>query len=116
MTLLGESVCVRRRFAPTVYVEGLPVVGAYTDTPLVGSVQPLEEEDREVLPEGVRIEDTRKIYIEARGAVRTDSQHDQLKADEVLIDGERFTVFRVQSCHPLIPHTKAFLQRCQEGT
>lgn len=113
--LLGERELVRRRFTPDTWVEGRKVAGMATDTTFLGSVQVLRGRDREVLPEGLRSLDGRKVYCD-QGTLQAEDQHAGTKADEVVIDGARFTVVRLEPDHPLIAHQKAWLVRVQEGT
>jgi hypothetical protein len=115
-TFLGQRTHTRRRFAPDTYVDGVPVRGAVTESPVVGSLQPLRERDRQVLPEGIRNSDLRKIYCD-RDALRTEDQHAGTKADE-LVDartGIRFVVVHADDSHEEIEHGRYFLQRVQEG-
>jgi hypothetical protein len=115
-TFLGERTHTRRRYAPDTWVEGRKVAGGYTDSPVVGSLQPLRERDRQVLPEGIRNRDLRKLYA-ARDALRTEDQHSGQKADE-LIDartGFVFVVVHADDSHEEIEHGRYFLMRKQEG-
>jgi hypothetical protein len=112
--LLGEREHTRRRYASGSYADGRWVRGAATDTTFLGSVQVLRGRDRQVLPEGQRSLDGRKVYCD-RGTLRTEDQHAGLSADEVLVDGVRFTVVHLESEHELIEHEKAWLIRVQEG-
>jgi hypothetical protein len=115
-TFLGERTHTRRRYAADTYVDGRVVRGATTDTPVVGSLQPLQERDRQVLPEGLRSSDLRKLYA-ARDALRTEDQHSGTKADE-LIDartGFVFVVVHSDDSHEEIEHGRYFLARKQEG-
>lgn len=114
MALLGERPLVRRRYAPDTWVDGERVAGASTDTPFMGSVQVLSGRERQVLPEGLRSRDGRKVYCD-RGVLRAEDQHTGDKADEVLVDGQRFQVVRVESEHELIEHAKVWLVQVQEG-
>lgn len=114
MALLGETTLTRRRFAPSTYTAGRAVEGASVDTSFLGSVQPMPERDRKVLPEGLRARDARKVYC-ARGTLRIDDQHTGDRADQVLVAGNPFTVVHVDSSHELIPHDRAYLVRVQEG-
>lgn len=113
MSLLGERDLVRRRFGATTWSAGRASVGASTDTPFRGSLQPMPERDRDVLPEGIRTRDARKVYC-PRGTLRTDDQRAGLPADQVLDGGVAFTVIHVDSSHELLPHDRAYLLRTQE--
>jgi hypothetical protein len=111
---LGDREHTRRRYAPDTWVEGEVVRGASVDTPFMGSVQPMRGKDREVLPEGIRSADLRKIYCD-RGTLRTEDQGAGEKADEVVVDGRVYVVVHVDDSHELIPHDRAYLQKKQEG-
>jgi hypothetical protein len=115
MGLLGAIPLTRRRFPATSYVDGRPVAGAATDTAFEGSVQPLPERDRQVLPEGVRHRDARKVYVETPGFLRTADQHLGVPADQVLVDDAPFTVVHTDDSHPIIAHQRCYLVRVQEG-
>lgn len=114
MALLGETTLTRRRYEPDTWVEGERVAGASTDTPFMGSVQVLSGRERQVLPEGLRSRDGRKVYCDP-GVLRAENQWAGEKADEVLIDGARFEVVKLEPDHPLIEHQKAWIVRVQEG-
>lgn len=113
MGLLGERSLTRRRYAAPTWTAGRPVAGSSSDTAFLGSVQPLRGRDRHVLPDGIRASDGRKVYCD-RGTLRVDDQHTGDAADEVVIDGDVFTVVHVDSDHPLLEHDRAYLVRNQE--
>lgn len=106
MSLLGATSITRRRTADGSYssTTGRYTEGSTTDTTITASVQPLNGRDRQVLPEGLRASDTRKIYTE-------DDLRAEPPADQVQIDGEWFTVRHVDTSHPLIGHTRAYVAR-----
>lgn len=114
MSLLGEQTVTRRRYADGSWSGGRFTPGAATDTTFQGSVQPLGGKDRQVLPEGVRQRDGRKVYC-PRSTLRVEDQHAQTAGDEVLIGGVAFVVMHVDSDHPLIEHDRAFVVRPPEG-
>ena len=113
MARLGDKLLTRRRYAPGAWIAGTWTPGAATDSPFTGSVQPLGGRDRQVLPEGIRSRDGRKVYTD-RGTLRTDDQHTGNVADEVLVNGIAYTVVHVDDSHELIEHDRAFLVRRQE--
>jgi hypothetical protein len=115
MSRLGDRALTRRRFAAPTYTAGRPVAGSSTDTTFQGSVQPMRGKDRQVLPEGLRQRDGRKIYCD-RNQLRVDDQDDGTLADQVLFDGKTFTVVHVDSDHPLLPHDHVLVVRAQEGS
>jgi hypothetical protein len=115
-TFLGSRTHTRRRFEPDTWLEGEAVRGPVTESPVVGSIQPLRGRDRENLPEGIRSAELLKIYTD-RDALRTEDQHTQVKADE-LVDartGFVYVVIHSDDSHEEIPHGRYFLQRKQEG-
>lgn len=114
MGLLGEATLTRRRTAAPTWTAGRAVAGVATDSPFTGSVQPMGGKDRQVLPEGLRQRDGRKVYA-PRGTLRTDDQHAGTPADVVVVDGVGFTVVHVDSDHPLLEHDRALLVRAQEA-
>lgn len=114
MSFLGERTHTRRRYAADTWVSGEAVRGSSTDTLFLGSVQPMRGKDREVLPEGIRSADLRKVYCD-KGTLRTEDQQTGTKADEVVVDGVVYTVVHVDDSHELIPHDRAYLQKKQEG-
>jgi hypothetical protein len=114
MSLLGETTLTRRRYAASTWSAGRATGGAATDSTFLGSVQPLPGKDRQVLPEGVRQRDGRKVYC-ARGTLRVEDQHAGTAGDEVLIDGVTFTVVHVDADQPLLEHDRAFVVRPPEA-
>lgn len=114
MSRLGDRDLTRRRYAAPTWAAGRATPGASADTTFRGSVQPMRGRDRQVLPEGVRHLDGRKVYCDML-TLRVDDQHAGVPADEVVIDGARYTVVHVDSSHPLITHDRAFVVRVQEG-
>ena len=115
MTRLGDRALTRRRFDGGGYVDGRPTTPASTDTDFQGSLQPMRGKDRQVLPEGLRQRDGRKVYCD-RGVLRVDDQDDGTLADQVLVDGRPYTVVHIDSDHPLIPHDHVLIVRTQEGS
>ena len=82
---------------------GLP---PYTIT---ASVQPSTGRERELLPEGVRTEETKKLYCEE--PLQTDSEGGKKKADEVVIGTERFKVISCEKhAEGVLNHYKIFVQ------
>jgi hypothetical protein len=115
MSRLGDRPLTRRRFAASTYTAGRAVPGTSADTVFLGSVQPMRGKDRQVLPEGIRQRDGRKVYTD-RGTLRVDDQLTGDAADQVLFDGFAYVVVHIDSDHPLIEHDHALLIRVQEGT
>jgi hypothetical protein len=114
VSFLCETTLTRRRRAATTWVDGRAVVGATTDSTFEGSVQPMSGKERQLLAEGLRSYDGRKVYAPL-GTLRVDDQHEGVPADLVLIDDVAFTVVHLQDAHPLLPHDRAYLVRVQEA-
>jgi hypothetical protein len=112
---LGDRALTRRRFSGGGYVDGRPSTPTHADTTFMGSVQPMKGKDRQVLPEGLRQRDGRKIYCD-RGTLQVDDQDDGTLADQVLVDGRAYSVVHVDSDHPLIEHDHVLIVRAQEGS
>jgi hypothetical protein len=115
VTRLGDRALTRRRFGAPTYTAGRPSSPSYTDSTFQGSLQPMRGKDRQVLPEGLRQRDGRKVYCD-RNQLRVDDQDDGTLADQVLVDGQAFTVVHVDSDHPLIEHDHVLILRTQEGS
>jgi hypothetical protein len=115
MAFLAERELTRKRYSTQGYgTDGRPDTATGRTCTFRGSVQPLPERDRQVLPEGVRHRDGRKVYA-ARGTLRTANQHDGYPADRVRIDDVWYEVVHVDAEHRLIPHDRAFVLRIQEA-
>jgi hypothetical protein len=89
-----QSITVYRA-ATGSYVGGRWVDGSEGPFTIQGSHQPANGEERRNLPEGVRSDDIRKIYTDARlqEADETEGQ----TADEIELDGTRYRVIKVYS-------------------
>ena len=81
------------------------VPGAVQEVELRASVQPVRLEDFDEAS-GLRLEDTRRVYVPAPGALV--AARDQNVADDVVIDGD---VYRVQNSESWRGHTRALLVR-----
>lgn len=114
MGLLGAITLTRRRFAAPTWDDGRATAGTAADTTFIGSLQPMRGRDRQVLPEGLRSYDGRKVYCPI-GTLRTEDQHAGTPADQVLVGSDPFTVIHVDDDHRLIPHDRAYLVRLQEA-
>lgn len=84
--------------------------GASSTLSLVGSLQPANGRDRDNLPEGISLSDTRVLYVAEE--VRTANDRTKIPADTVVVDGEVFEVVHVEPWGgSLIPHWRALLVR-----
>lgn len=112
--ILGQETATRRRYAAyTRDSQGKAVDGALTSTTIRLTKQPLNGRDLKLLPEGLRQEDTIKVYT--RSALRTANQHDGTPADEVVIDSIAYRVMRVDRQRMILPHYRAYGTRQQEA-
>lgn len=113
--ILGKQDVTLRRFdgAITWDEDGAAVEPATVDTPIRGSVQPLNGDELQTLPEGVRSKKTRKFYTKSE--IRVEDQHTGTKADHVIIDGETYQARTVERYGRGLRHYKATLVRVDEG-
>lgn len=116
--MLGEGDIVVHRAAPTTWgADGRPVA-TRSELAIRGSVQPLNGKEAELLPEGDRASDHRKLYTQAD--LRTVEQHGSTDADEVDVEEGGATVrYRVMAAQPYgpkspRPHVRAKLVRVRE--
>lgn len=115
MIQLGtRTISVSRRAAGS-YVNGVWVPGAASVLSMEASVQPLSPREAQKLPEGERIKESRKLYLNEELFPNDDAT--QKSADIVTIDGVQFQVF---SCEPwtglgMLPHYKAVLLKHNAG-
>lgn len=112
-SILGAEPVTLRSFAPgTRNALGGFDPGAATDTPIFGSVQPLEGVDRAILPEGERHRDGIKVYT--KSPVRPVDQYTQQIGQQFIVDGVVFEVWNAARQRSIIPHYRAFALRVQE--
>lgn len=82
---------------------------------MTASVQPAGGRDRELLPEGVKTEETKKLY--SMDPLFTDSEDTKTKADELTIGSDRYKVI---VCLPhgegVLDHYKVFAQLVKAGS
>lgn len=102
-------------YTVTRYGSGAWVDGRWTHsgTPvtltITGSVQPVDERQMQMLPEGVRQDVSLRIYTTS--PLRTGDQSTGIPADRIAIDGETYVVIAVRTERAVIPHTLGFLRR-----
>lgn len=120
--LLGAETITHRRFAAgSRGADGRYTPGSATDTSVTASVQKLSGRDSEVLPEGSRRKDFRRLYLDAAVSVRTVEQAEAggsgaLPADHFVIDSivyKAWTADDWRATHPL-PHRKVIVRRLRE--
>ena len=88
--ITGTYTVTRR--APETRVKGRAVAGATSTLLVEASEQPLSGRDLQVLPEGQRADETRKLYSRTTLRARTPAS----AGDLVEIDGESWEVFNTQ--------------------
>ena len=92
--------------------------GRWTDSQsavtVYANIQPASARDREVLPEGDRQKDA--IRYSTADDIRTASQHDQHRADELEVDGVRYVVMTAAPWRNVLPHTEGLALRKAEET
>lgn len=96
-------------------VKGRPVPGVETSFVVEANVQPFNYRDLMVLPESDRTKEWIKVYVATSEILRTARQgSDGYNADEVLWNGERFKVMRLQSyAMGVLDHVKAICARVE---
>lgn len=113
MTPLGARALTLRTFAAgSTGTDGRWVEGTTTDTALVGSLQPLNGDEVQALPEGDRQRRTRKVYTTT--PISAGSVQDGIRPDQVLDGSEVWEVTSVAREGAILPHYKAILMAPQE--
>lgn len=107
-------ITVYRKGKDTV-VKGRPVPAVETSFVVEANVQPFNYRDLMVLPESDRTKEWIKVYVATSEILRTSRQgSDGYDADEVLWNGERFKVMRLQSyAMGVLDHVKAICARVE---
>lgn len=107
-------ITVYRKGKDTV-VKGRPVPALETSFVVEANVQPFNYRDLMVLPESDRNKEWIKVYVATSEILRTARQgSDGYDADEVLWNGERFKVMRLQSyAMGVLDHVKAICARVE---
>lgn len=107
-------ITVYRKGKDTV-VKGRPIPAVETSFIVEANVQPFNYRDLMVLPESDRTKEWIKVYVATSEILRTARQgSDGYDADEVLWNGERFKVMRLQSyAMGVLDHVKAICARVE---
>ena len=109
-----RAVTLRQYSAATVDGDGFAVDTA-TDTAIRANIQPLSGKAREVLPEGDRHRDGIR-YATNDAVVRTASQHDGHRADELIVGGITYEVMTAATWSSFPPaHTEGLALRAAEA-
>lgn len=93
--------------------DGYWTPGTETTSTIYASVQPMEGEEFQLLPEGQRKRDPR--WLATTTALRIVSQYDERSCDQVEIDGVRYDLVLVGRETAVIPHYYARALRVQEA-
>lgn len=114
MEFLGQRRLTRRRYsAETVDTNGHRVRGAPVDVGFMGALQDLSGKDRQVLREGARSGEQRKV-IACGCVLRAEDQRARLPADEVVVDGAVYVVTQVIRDGRILPHQSVVVTRRAE--
>lgn len=119
--LIPNATITRKRpAAQTIGLDGRPAVATYTDTTFLGHHEPMNDYDRETLPEYVRTYRARTVFAPP-GTLRAADTATATDADLVTIPGtlaEGGGTYRVMGLQHhranLVPHDKALCVQMQE--
>jgi len=111
----GRAVIVNRRAPGDYDGDGEWVEGALTVVPMTMSIQPSTGRDRQLMPEGVRTENIKKVYSEA--ALQGDDEDSKTIAD-IIVDGAlKYKVVIVETNDAnFLNHHRIFAQLITEST
>lgn len=105
---------IRRRYGTGSFdSSGVFQPGAYTETTLVVEVQQASSREIEILPEGVRHKESRRVYW-PNNDIRTADQYGTAAADRFVIGGVVF-VAMIANEFRLLNHDRVIVTRLQEG-
>ena len=109
-----RAITLRRRDGALAWdTNGDPVKSTPVDTPITGSVQPVGRDDVQQLPEGYRRDKWRKVFTDV--LLHTLDQEGSIQADQLVIDGEVYTVMLVDDWSQfLLPHYESLVVREKE--
>lgn len=112
--ILGSEAITRITYAAgTRGSDGRWVQGSSTSTTIYASVQPMEGQDLEILEEGERARDGKRLYTAT--VMETANQHLGTSADLVTIDSINYEVRQVKRERSIIPHYRVLVMRVQEA-
>lgn len=112
MTPLGSRSLTRRTFAAGSRTAGRWVEGTATTTTIQGSLQPLNGDELQSLPEGERQRKSRKVYTTT--ALYAGSVDAGRRADQVVDGSDTWDVRSVSAWYAVLGHYKAILLAPQE--
>ena len=111
--ILGEETIILRRYSSsyTWGSDGRATTEEPDESEILASVQPLRDHEIQILPEGERQFEQKKIYTST--ALKTENQHDSTKADILVINEIEYKVMQVERQRSTYPHYKARIMRLQ---
>lgn len=110
--ILGAEPILRRRRKAVRGNDGRTTFSVDSERTIYASVQPLSDEERQALPEGVRSRVEKRIYTKSE--VKTADQNTGQPADIIVIDGEEFVAVQVKHWRRLLAHYEVDLIKRQE--
>lgn len=109
----ATSITLRRYLSGTVGADGRFSKGAATDSTIIASVQSADDEDLEILPEGLRRAEGKRIYTAT--AIHTADQYGLDAADRLVIDSVSYVAAKINGYPGPLAHTRVIAVRLQEG-
>lgn len=106
-----SEVFLLRRTAPGVFIKGRWVEGATTETPVTGSVQQANDRDIQLLPEGLRTNETLKIFTEVE--IKTENQPAHQSADVIVRKGVEYLVMSAATFGAPLPHWRVLARKIE---
>ena len=113
MTPLGSRSLTRRTFASGSRVDGRWVEGTASTSTFTGSLQPLNGDELQTLPEGERQRKSRKVYTTT--ALYAGGVSAERRADQVVDGSDTWDVRSVSEWDAVLGHYKAILLAPQEA-
>ncbi len=105
MSFFRKSITVKRS-SPQSFSKGIAIPGTQVSTQILASVQPLNSQERLVLPEGIR--EISRFTVFTDYALRSEDKSLKTPGDIVVIENKEYTVLIVDSWkNSVIPHTRA---------
>lgn len=83
LSLLGAKTLTVTRYAPGVFVDGDWSQSVDSTFEIVGTLRPLSEKDKQLLPEGTRATEIRKLYTDPANVLQLAIEAQGIKSDRV---------------------------------
>lgn len=110
ISMFGQLYTLRRQCKEGSYINGRwTPTESVKDIAIKASIQPIDGKTLQMLPEGERTAEMRKLFTTTK--LLTVQEVGQKNADTVLIDGCCWEVQRVEQWDPLLGHYKAIISR-----